>query len=496
MIKVRPEASAAGSARRSAPSLRPEASLPIRDRSPGEPLSAGVRAPLERSFGRSFAQIRIHRDEAAGRFAAGLGAAAFTRGRDVYFGAGRYEPGTHAGRLLIAHELAHTIQGRALTPDSVSRPEALEERSAALAAERAAAAGRVDSATLSRVDGSALQRQPAPVTPAPVTPAAVPAAPQQALADRRFPFPGMSKKTISDYIDEHVTAVAVNLWRGSSGLVYLTLDIAKDPLVVELNRFKPGTVDLLPFITDAPTLTEALAQVDDQYGLSFFEEAVRDGRMPCVFYRGPVGLLWPSWLNEQTMPRTTPYVRYLEAAGREEAGEIAKFFGDLLLWYVGARFPIRTKDPLGAAPAAATLAEDAKAAQQLAKEMAKKHRKVVVNLGGTGEVADAINVNPLKDQAVKGVPNLVKGTAEQVGTLFKSGSVDSIVSNNIVRGQLNWGPAAKGAFTALKSGGTISIAPYAGDIAPHLAEIQVALQGAGFKNITVAAGQIVTAVKP
>ena len=62
---------------------------------------------------RESAGIRIHTDQSAAKSADSLGAAAFTRGRDIYFGAGKYAPSTSAGRDLLAHELAHALQGEA-----------------------------------------------------------------------------------------------------------------------------------------------------------------------------------------------------------------------------------------------------------------------------------------------------------------------------------------------------------------------------------------------
>lgn len=450
----------------------------LNDRSAGNRLSPSVRAPMERSFGWNFADVRVHCDEDAAGLVAGLGAEAFTRGRDIYFGAGRYEPATPSGRLLLAHELAHTVQRHAPNTEFVSGPDGPAERAAAAAARRAAAGGRVDVAALTLSRRAALQRQPAPAAPTN----------QPGAKDvYRFPFPRLS---IKDYVDEHVTAVGINLYIGK-GVVYLTLDNVKDPVVIDLGEFQAGTVELIPFVPDKPTLAEARARVDPD----LVKALIDSGRVPCFFYRRSAGLIWPSLLNEQTMPRTMATLRQVDAAARKDAAETAKFFTEVLLWYVGARFPVRTKVPMRAAPAAA-LSEEASTAEQLAREMAKKQGKVVVNLGGTGEVADAINLNPLKDQAVKNIPNLVKAGGERVGTLFKPGSVDSIVSNNIVRGQLNWTEAAKGAFTALKSGGKVSIAPYAGDLAAHLAEIQDALRAAGFKDVTAVGGHIVTAVKP
>lgn len=46
----------------------------------------------------------------ASKAARDLGAEAFTIGTDVFFGEGQYEPGSQAGRALIAHELTHVAQ--------------------------------------------------------------------------------------------------------------------------------------------------------------------------------------------------------------------------------------------------------------------------------------------------------------------------------------------------------------------------------------------------
>jgi hypothetical protein len=81
-----------------------------RDRSPGRPLEPAVRRPMEVRLGASFADVRVHADARSASLAEGIHAEAFTRGRDIYFGAGRYQPGTLEGRRLLAHELTHVIQ--------------------------------------------------------------------------------------------------------------------------------------------------------------------------------------------------------------------------------------------------------------------------------------------------------------------------------------------------------------------------------------------------
>ncbi len=101
------------------PSASGEAGAVLARLGPGRPLDLGVRTPLERGFGQSFADVRIHTDRAADEVTRGYSAWALTVGRDVAFGAGQFRPGTIEGDLLLAHELAHVVQQR-----GASRPPA------------------------------------------------------------------------------------------------------------------------------------------------------------------------------------------------------------------------------------------------------------------------------------------------------------------------------------------------------------------------------------
>jgi hypothetical protein len=76
----------------------------------GERLSGPARTAMEAGFGRSFADVRIHRSAEADAAAKAMGALAFTYGRDIGFRSGRFDPGTRAGRNLLAHELSHVVQ--------------------------------------------------------------------------------------------------------------------------------------------------------------------------------------------------------------------------------------------------------------------------------------------------------------------------------------------------------------------------------------------------
>ncbi|MEJ7599691.1 MAG: DUF4157 domain-containing protein [Kofleriaceae bacterium] len=78
--------------------------------SASQPLEGGILGEMEKKFGRQFDDVRVHTDGAAANAAGQMHANAFTVGRDIYFNSGKYNPGTEAGRKLIAHELTHVVQ--------------------------------------------------------------------------------------------------------------------------------------------------------------------------------------------------------------------------------------------------------------------------------------------------------------------------------------------------------------------------------------------------
>jgi hypothetical protein len=77
---------------------------------PGRPLEPDLQAEYGWRFGRDFGGVRVHTDPSAAASATAIGATAYTLGRSIVFAAGRYAPGTSAGRRLLAHELAHVDQ--------------------------------------------------------------------------------------------------------------------------------------------------------------------------------------------------------------------------------------------------------------------------------------------------------------------------------------------------------------------------------------------------
>ena len=79
--------------------------------SAGLPLDSVTVTAMQQRFGRDFSRVRVHTGNSAARSAEQVGAAAYTVGSDIVFGAGRYAPGTASGDHLLSHELGHVVQG-------------------------------------------------------------------------------------------------------------------------------------------------------------------------------------------------------------------------------------------------------------------------------------------------------------------------------------------------------------------------------------------------
>lgn len=76
----------------------------------GRGLPRDLQARLESAFGISLHSVRVHDDAPAHAAAEGVQAHAFTLGTDIFFGRGEYQPGTHRGQELLAHEVTHAVQ--------------------------------------------------------------------------------------------------------------------------------------------------------------------------------------------------------------------------------------------------------------------------------------------------------------------------------------------------------------------------------------------------
>jgi hypothetical protein len=83
------------------------------------------------------------------------------------------------------------------------------------------------------------------------------------------------------------------------------------------------------------------------------EAALRKLGVPDMYsyYIGPGGYIYPTVISDTTAPKIAHTMRLARARERKEAAAARDTSIALLFWYIGARFPVKTKTP-AAAPAA------------------------------------------------------------------------------------------------------------------------------------------------
>lgn len=128
---------------------------------PGVPLDSSTRTFMETGFGHDFSAVRVHTGTLAAQSAQSVNARAYTVGNHIVFANALYNPSTHAGRRLIAHELTHTIQQRGQVSTvahaqgyRISEPGDSFEREADAVADRVSAGERLGSGDYSRTSGT------------------------------------------------------------------------------------------------------------------------------------------------------------------------------------------------------------------------------------------------------------------------------------------------------------------------------------------------------
>ena len=134
---------------------------------------------------------------------------------------------------------------------------------------------------------------------------------------------------VAAYVDEHVTEVAVNLLLAQ---VHVVLDTGEE-VTIPLATVQDASLELAPMFPAEASLDAANAAVPAEW-----RQAIEaQGMTVCVFYHGPGGVIWPSVLNQQTLPRLHPTYRAALEAARADAQRTAETAADLALWYLGAR---------------------------------------------------------------------------------------------------------------------------------------------------------------
>jgi hypothetical protein len=138
---------------------------------------------MESAFGRSLADVRVHDGPAADRAAEQLRARAFSFGTAVAFAEGQFRPAAPEGRGLLAHEIAHVLQGGA--PDDAQAEAEADRAVRALAAgDRPRVTHRAGPPRVHRVGKAAA---PPPPVPAPATTALPASTPGTVTAPQTAP---------------------------------------------------------------------------------------------------------------------------------------------------------------------------------------------------------------------------------------------------------------------------------------------------------------------
>jgi hypothetical protein len=85
-------------------------------RGSGAPLPDEARGFFEDRMGYDFGGVNVHTDSNAQNVNSSIQAQAFTTGKDIYFNADKYNPGSDDGKRLLGHELTHVVQQGGASP--------------------------------------------------------------------------------------------------------------------------------------------------------------------------------------------------------------------------------------------------------------------------------------------------------------------------------------------------------------------------------------------
>ncbi|MEB3180879.1 MAG: DUF4157 domain-containing protein [Nostocaceae cyanobacterium] len=84
----------------------------------GQPLPENIRQPMEEAFEADFSGVRIHTNAQSDEMNQSIQANAFTTGKDIFFRSDTFNPHTHQGQKLLAHELTHVVQQSGSQPQT------------------------------------------------------------------------------------------------------------------------------------------------------------------------------------------------------------------------------------------------------------------------------------------------------------------------------------------------------------------------------------------
>jgi hypothetical protein len=277
-----------------------------------------------------------------------------------------------------------------------------------------------------------------------------------------------------NYIQNAVKSIAIPIWGGNFWLYHKA---------VPRTGIDADSVQLLrqePHLNNDPISSAVVLQYVYK-DRAAAERALKAFDVPgsYTFFVGAGGHYYPTVISDTSAPALCAAMRKMLILERQEAKAAQNLSVELILWAMGARAPIKTAKPASAAEISAEAWR--RQAKIMTDALKKSGKPVRVNIGGTGEVVDAINLNPNVVAARRDIPNLLATRGEKIGEIFDSGVIDEIVSNRLPPNVLSWRPIIEGAARVLKTNGKIIIRfQGVGDDGPIIME---ALKKAGFRDI-------------
>jgi murein DD-endopeptidase MepM/ murein hydrolase activator NlpD len=155
------------------------------------------------------------------------------------------------------------------------------------------------------------------------------------------------------YVENAIVAVGIPIWGGpfylyqqvSNGVGTSAVVLDRNEVFLDSDPLKESSMQLRMVYASRSAANEAVTKAEDSYKVKGLY----------VYYKDGTGLIYPTILSDQTAPALCKALRQAVEQERSDAKAAAKLGTDLLLWYVGARLPIKA----GEAPAQAAAATDA-----------------------------------------------------------------------------------------------------------------------------------------
>ncbi len=284
-------------------------------------------------------------------------------------------------------------------------------------------------------------------------------------------------KDDADYIDARMTAIGYGLYLGGFQVLCSGMDkpIEVPNALLDVELIKAQAIDAKVYDT------LALAQEAIRVAPPFKDRSVAR----IAYFQGAGGaVIAPTVFSPATTPRIIATYfearRLLAKAVQEELSVLAiSLVGGTILRTALPRYFRMTPEE-----------EEPRPMRTTAPALPTAKIKPVndtVDVGGTGNIKNATNLNPVKPGSggqETGIPNHVKGTMEEMDRFFEPGSVKTMYSQRLRYGDVDWPKATQAAAKVMPPGGKVSMNVWT-QTDQEVEALKGAFQRAGFKNVRI-----------